>query len=133
MDECIILITNSVLKPQQPSKQWILEKKCINHIGLIRDMMTDDIQMTQLYFDNIDDDTFAYIYKMLTLDNHKLSKYINIIDSSFHIRILYRLYVICDYLNIENLQKYLGHCLSSKFNKMTYEELEYTINSLFYE
>lgn len=118
----ITIITKSILNEQ--SRKWVLKKSQITKIGLFKNMFDDNVDITEIYIDSVYDDIFVYIYKMLLLDSDKVNKYIGILNSSCGIKLLYKLFQICDYLNISSIQTEISNYIALNINSMSLNELK---------
>lgn len=118
----ITIITKSILNEQ--SHKWVLKNSQITKIGLFKNMFDDNVDITEIYLDTITDDIFAYIYKMVLLDDDKVNKYIGILNSSCGIKFLYKLFQICDYLNIPSIQTEISKYIALNINKMSLNEMK---------
>lgn len=118
----IIIITRDIF--DMPSKKWLLNTSIINRIGLLNDMMDNIFDIKKIYFDNIYDDIFACIYKMLILDIPKIDKYLGILNESCSLQFLFNIFTVCDYLNIHVIQIYVSKYIALRLNKMSFTELE---------
>ncbi len=125
----VLIITKDVLNNY--SKKWRLESHEIAKIGLIKEMIDEELDVSMLKLENVYDDIFSHIYKMLKLDQNKIDVYLNLLNSTCTIRFLHELYKTCDYLKIFKLQTLISKYIALRVNSMSFNELEYTVVNLF--
>ncbi len=125
----VIIITKDVLNNY--SKKWILEYSESVKIGLIKEMIDEELDVSVLKLENVYDDIFSHIYKMLKLDQNKIDVYLNLLNDTCTIRFLHELYKTCDYLKIFKLQTLISKYIALRVNSMSFNELEHTVVNLF--
>lgn len=113
-------------RDRYPSKHWELNVDLVSRFKVfdgIEDMLND----TKIVLDNVCDESFKWVMSILQKDDMDARVEIN----SLSMDMLFRVFKVCDYLQIEDLHVKCGQSIANRLNKMTMQELENTFKVLF--
>ena len=121
----VVLITSN--DDGKPSKEWVITRSMGERIKAISFLFQDSYEKDEkINLDNVGDDIFKWVFDILSKDSSEWSCITNHID----VMSLFDLFQVVDYLQIDDVQVFVGELLAQKLNKMDSKTLKLTIDAL---
>lgn len=115
---CLVIMTSG--RDLKPSQKWMLEKEIVSKFGVIA-AVTESFEhdTKQLYLKDVQDESFKWVDYILHNPTYNMS----LLDTE----LLWTIFRVCDYLDIQDLQCSVARQLAKRMNCMDTNQMKQII------